>query len=165
MYGGTPTFSVWTCVCVCLFNAFFSPLLLSDPHRHSQDDSWVFGAAAKGDRGKVDRADRTVATGRSKVPSAETLHAHGRADFGWLGSSCRTASVRPPFWRICLPVTFAHLRGRHSEMASPWSNKHTPHSVRLADMLVCVNIFWTTSATHFRAAPFSRLPSIKDMIH
>lgn len=105
-------------------------MLLSDPHRHSQDDSWVFGAAAKGDRGKVDRADRTVDMGRSTVPSAKTLHAHGWAGFGWLGSSCRTASIWPPFWQIRLPFTFAHLWGRHSEMASPWSNKHTSEARR-----------------------------------
>lgn len=152
-------------MCACVYLTHFSPMLLSDPHRHSQDDSWIFGAAAKGDRGKVDRADRTVDMGRSTVPSAKTLHAHGRAGFSWLGSSCRTASVWPPLWRICLPVTFAHLWGRHSEMASPWSNKHTTHSVKLADMLACIDIFRTTSATHFRAAPSSRLPSIKDMIH
>lgn len=40
-----------------------------------------------------------------------------------------------------------------------------PHSVKLADMLAYINISRTTSATHFRAAPSSRLPSIKDMIH
>lgn len=107
-------------------------MLLSDPHRHSQDDSWVFGAAAKGDRGKVDRADRTVDMGRSTVPSAKMLHAHGWADLGWLGSS-RTASIQPPFWRIYLPVMFAHLWGRHSEMASPWSNTHVGVYKRVPD--------------------------------
>lgn len=47
-------------VCECVFSCltFLSPILLLDPHRHSSDESRVFGAAAKGDRGKVDRGDR-----------------------------------------------------------------------------------------------------------
>lgn len=85
-------------------------MLLSDPHRHSQDDSWVFGAAAKGDRGKVDRADRTVDTGRSTVPSAKSA-ARSRAGRFRLALLQLPYCIRPaspltnlPACRVCSSV-------------------------------------------------------------
>jgi len=46
----------------------FSPMLLSDPQRYSQDESWIFGAAAKGDRGKAWQS--AVVTTRLQAVSA-----------------------------------------------------------------------------------------------
>lgn len=101
----------------------FSPVLLSDPHRHSQDESWVFGAAAKGNRGKADRADR----------------AHSRAGcfrLAQLQLPSRIPSGSPLTNPACLSRPFATL----------WNGATV---VRRPRQLVCVN---TTSVAHFRAA-------------
>lgn len=146
--------SVRARVRVCLTP--FSPVLLSDPHRHSQDDSRVFGAAAKGHRGKVGRSrdDR-----RSTLLGGREGGLGGRAAcFGRLGSA---RLQLPSLVRLSPPPNpTPDESARLPRVALKWRERGPSQTHRRpADMLVHANPPWTASAVHFRAAPPLPQPS------